>query len=138
MKTFKTILTSFLVLSLVGAASAATTYLRITGSTAYRAATHSAIQHVLALNGQYTYAYLDYPRRIGSSPSLTQANTAIFSQTILGNTWIIKTNFTGSVGGINTVAGLLTVGPGGSAFGGGGWLKAHRTKSSAIRSANDR
>jgi hypothetical protein len=113
-KAFKTILVSLLTLSLVGAASAATTHLRITGSTAFRAATHQAIQDILKLNGSYTFAY------VGSS--VAKANTAIFTQTIAGNTTIIKTNFTGSVGGIATAAGLLTEGPGGNSFGGGGWL----------------
>jgi hypothetical protein len=113
-KALKTILVSLLTLSLVGAASAATTYLRITGSTAFRAATHTAIQDVLKLNGSYTFAY------VGSS--LAKANTAIFTQTISGNTTIIKTNFIGSVGGVATVTKLLTEGPGGTSFGGGGWL----------------
>jgi hypothetical protein len=113
-KALKTILVSLLTLSLIGAASAATTYLRITGSTAFRAATHTAIQNVLKLNGSYTFAY------VGSSP--TKANTAIFTQTISGNTTIIKTNFIGSVGGVATVTKLLTEGLGGNSFGGGGWL----------------
>jgi hypothetical protein len=61
--------------------------------------------------GGYTFAYV--------GDSLAKANTAIFTQTVGGNTTIIKTSFSYPVvDGIATVAGLLTVGSGGTAFGG--------------------
>ena len=114
MKLLKTIVASCLALTLISAASAQTT-IRITGSTAYRAAVYQAIQNILAPG--YVYGYT------GNS-GVSKASQAIFT----GNTStggiavIIKTSFSGSVGGISTLAANLTIGTGGTFTGGGGWL----------------
>jgi len=116
-KAFKTILVSLLTLALVSAASAAATDIKITGSTAYRAAAYSAIGHILKAG--YTFGWVG---KAGSS--LNSSNEAIFHGfTSTGNIEVfIKTSFTGSVGGVAAIAGQLTIGAGGSAFGGGAFL----------------
>jgi hypothetical protein len=113
MKLLKTILASCLAFALISAASAQTT-IRITGSTAFRAAVYQAIQNILAPG--YVYGY--------SGTTLSKASQAIFTgNTSVGSiSVIIKTSFSGSVGGISTVAADLTIGPGGTFTGGGGWL----------------
>ena len=113
MKLLKTLAASTLAFMLVSAASAQTT-LRITGSTAYRAAVYQAIQDILATG--FTYGY--------SGTTLSKASQAIFTGTTKtgGISVIIKTSFSGSVGGISTLAANLTIGPSGSFTGGGGWL----------------
>ncbi len=114
-KAFQTILASLLAFALIGTASAQTTFLRVTGSTAYRAAVYQAIQDNLQTG--YVYAYT-------GTGGLSKASQAIFTGTTKTSnvSVIIKTSFSGSVGGIATLAKNLTVGPGGTSFGGGGWL----------------
>jgi len=74
--------------------------INITGSTAYRGATHTAITHVL--DSGFTYAY--------TGGSLGGAGQAIFKGTIGGSTSVtIRTSWTGSVGGVQTVSQSLNV-----------------------------
>src|ERR1700693_2340883 len=111
-------LASLLALTLVCAASAQTT-LRVTGSTAYRAATLEAIANILKPG--FTLAY-----EASAAESWTKANIVIFTGTTTGGTSVvIKTAFFGSIGGVANLAGGLTVGPGGTAYTDGqtiGWL----------------
>jgi len=95
MKMLKIALASLIALAFAGVASAQTT-VRITGSTAFRAATVTAIQNLL--NTGYTYGY------IGSS--VTGANQSTFvGTTKVGNvSVIIKCSWAGSVGGVQTIA----------------------------------
>lgn len=113
LKTLKLILTSCLVITLAAVASAQTT-LRIAGSNADRASVHQAIQDILQPG--FTYGY--------SSSTLSKSNQAIFTGTTKTGSIsvIIKTSFTGAIGGIAILTANLTVGPGGSYTGGGGWL----------------
>ncbi|MEI6083039.1 MAG: hypothetical protein WCS70_01930 [Verrucomicrobiota bacterium] len=82
-------------LAIAGSASAQTVTLRITGSTAFRGATHNAILAMLQTNRVYGYA----------GTSFTGAGQAQFiGTTIVGNIpVIIKTSWAGSVGGIQTL-----------------------------------
>jgi len=91
----KLLLTTLFAVACVSVASAQTT-LRFTGSTAFRAATVTAIQNVL--NSGYTYGY------VGSS--VNGANQSIFVGTtkVGGLSVIIKCSFAGSVGGVQTIA----------------------------------
>ena len=95
MKMIKTALAALTALAFAGVASAQTT-VRITGSTAFRAATQTAIGNIL--NPGYTYAY------IGSS--LNGANQSTFVGTTKTGSLpvIIKCSFVGSVGGVQTIA----------------------------------
>ena len=84
----------------VGLASAATTTIHVTGSTAYRASAITAICNVLNAQGAggVTAAY--------SGSSLTGANQSIiFGPTISGNQTIVEASFSGSVGGLQTLTG---------------------------------
>ena len=72
----------------------------ITGSTAYRANVYAAIQAVL--DSGYTYAYSD-------TSSLGKSTYAIFNGTISGTPVTIKTHFTGSEGGIQTLTTNLLI-----------------------------
>lgn len=74
----------------------AQTEIRITGSTAFRAATHTAIQNIL--NPGFTYAY--------TGTSFTGASAAVFHGTTVGTNVpvTIKTGWAGSVGGIQAIA----------------------------------
>jgi hypothetical protein len=94
MKAPKIILAGLLALSTAGAAQAQTV-IHITGSTAFRSAVHTAITHILT---NYTYAY--------TGTSFTGASSAIFTGTALTNgiSVIIKTSWSGSLAGIETVS----------------------------------
>ena len=100
MNVFKSILAGSLALSLIGTANAATT-IRITGSTAYRGVTHTAIGKILAAG--YTVGY--------AGSTLSGAGQAIFTGTTSTGSIsvIIKTSWSGSVGGVQTVAGSLPI-----------------------------
>lgn len=98
MKTLKTILAGLLTLACVSFAQAQTT-VRITGSTAYRGAVYNAITH--SYTAGYTYAY--------TGTSLSGAQQAIFVGTVGGQQVTTKTDFTGSEGGIQTVAGQVAI-----------------------------
>jgi hypothetical protein len=119
LKTSKTILAGLLALTLVGGASAATTVLHVTGSTAFRAATLVAISNILKPG--YKVAYV-----ASAAEAYSKANMVLFvGTTTTGVSVEIKTAFFGSIGGVANVAGGLTIGPGGTAYTDGqtiGWL----------------
>jgi len=100
MKLLKILMAGLFALVFVGTASAQTT-IRITGSTAFRKATHQAIGNIL--NPGFTVGF--------SGTDLTKASQAIFTGTtkIGSNSVIIKTSWSGSVGGVQTLAQNLTV-----------------------------
>jgi hypothetical protein len=79
------------------ATAGAQTEIRITGSTAFRSAVHSAIIAKMSENsGTYTYGY--------TGPTLDKAGQAIFKGTINGNSVTVLTGFSGSAAGIRDVA----------------------------------
>ncbi|MBV8280101.1 MAG: hypothetical protein JO170_33220, partial [Verrucomicrobia bacterium] len=82
--------------------------------TAYRAAVYQAIADILQPGFVFGY----------SGTTASKASQAIYTGTTKTSNLavIIKTSFSGSVGGISTLAANLTIGPGGSFTGGGGWL----------------
>ena len=96
-----TMIAGLAALAIAGSASAQTITIRITGSTAYRGQTHNAIGHIL--NTGYVFGY--------AGTSLGKAGQAEFQgTTIVGNIPVdIKTSWSGSVGGVQTLANNLTV-----------------------------
>ena len=78
----------------------AQTTVRITGSTAYRTQTHNAIRNIY--DAGFTYGY--------TGASFGGASQAIFHGTVGGQTVHIKTTWSGSEGGIQTVAGSVAIG----------------------------
>jgi hypothetical protein len=102
-----------LALALIQVVSAQTT-IHIAGANSDRASVYQAIEDILQPG--YVFGY--------EGSSLAKANQAIFTGTTTsgGISVIIKTSFSGSVGGISVLAANLTVGPGGTYTGGGGWL----------------
>ncbi|HEY2712933.1 MAG TPA: hypothetical protein VGI60_10490 [Chthoniobacterales bacterium] len=100
MKLLKLMTGSILVLALVGTAQAATT-MRLTGSTAFRSNTHTAIQNIFDA-GTVTFAYLD---NAGGTATISNTSAAIFKGNIAGVATTIKTHWSGSEAGIQTVAG---------------------------------
>ena len=95
----KAITGSLLAWALVSVAQADTT--RITGSTAFRSNTHTAITNIFDA-GTLTYAYLDNSSGTGT---LSNTTAAIFKGNIGGVPSTIKSHWSGSEGGIQTVAG---------------------------------
>jgi hypothetical protein len=96
MKAPKILLAGLLALSTAGIAQAQTV-IHITGSTAFRSAVHTAITHILVPG--FTYGY--------SGTSFGGANQAIFTGTANTNGGIpviIKTSWSGSLAGIETVS----------------------------------
>ncbi len=84
------------VLSTTAATVTAQTVIRITGSTAFRAATNASIGNIL--NAGYTYGY--------SGASFSGANQTIFTGTTKAPTStsvIIKCSWSGAVGGVKTI-----------------------------------
>jgi hypothetical protein len=100
MKTAKLLMAGALAISAANLADAQTV-IRLTGSTAFRAATHAAITN--SLQPGYTFAY--------SGSSIGSASQAIFTGVAKTNgaSVIIKTSWSGSVGGIQTVANQLNI-----------------------------
>lgn len=92
MKAIKTILASLLLLAFASAVEAQTR-IHITGSSAFRASTYTALLNIL--EGE-TYAF--------TGATLPSATSAIFNGTINGQPVIVKTLFTGSEAGIQTVS----------------------------------
>lgn len=94
MKMNKLVTAGALALAFTGAASAQTV-LRLSGATAYRASTHSAIQEIMT--GE-SYGF------VGSN--LAGANEAIFKGTVAGvaGQVVIITKWSGSVGGVEDLA----------------------------------
>lgn len=99
MKPFKIIFASLMLAIVCAAQVHAQTTVRITGSTAYRGATHTAITKIFAPG--FTYAY--------TGATLGGAGAAIFTGTVGGQDVIIKTSWSGSVGGVQTVSNSLPV-----------------------------
>jgi len=101
MKSLKFAAMGLVALGMTHVASAVTVY--ITGSTAYRGQTHTAIMHLLgstngtSLPSGSTYGYI--------GGSLSGANAAIFKGTFSSTSVIIKTSWSGSAAGVQTVSG---------------------------------
>lgn len=99
MKSFKLIMASLLLAAAFAAQASAQTVVRITGSTAYRGATHTAVTKILAPG--FTYGYV--------GTTLSGAGAAIFTGNVGNTSVIIKTSWSGSVGGVQTVSNSLPV-----------------------------
>jgi len=124
MKSLKFAAVGLVALVMSHMASAVTIY--ITGSSAYRSYTHTAIMRLLgssngtSLPAGSTYGYVD--------GSLSDADAAIFKGTFSSTTVTIKTSWSGSAAGIQTVAananqftvGFLADGTTTTQFGSGG------------------
>lgn len=98
MKTLKTLLAGLLALTCVSMAKAQTK-VYLTGSTAFRGNTYAAITHIY--DPGFTFGY--------TGDTLSGAGQAIFDGNIGGQRVIIKTDWTGSEGGIQTVAGQVAI-----------------------------
>jgi hypothetical protein len=98
MKTLKTLTAGLLALAMASAASAVT--LHITGSTAFRGATMTAVEHLMIAGGT-SYKATFYSG--DGSASLNGANIAILTGTISGTAVTVKAHWTGSTGGIQSV-----------------------------------
>ena len=96
MKSIKTLILSFSIATAITAGADAQTVVTITGSTAFRSATHNAIKNVLTSSGTPSIAH--------TGASLSSASQAIFKGSIAGNQVIIKTGWSGSVAGVQTVS----------------------------------
>jgi hypothetical protein len=114
MKILPTILFGACALALVSSASA-DTVLRLTGSTAFRAQTHKAIINIL--NGgpvQAAFERVSNGTISGTATSLSGSDRAVFIGTISGRgdlgTVTVKTSWSGSTGGIQTVSNSLAIG----------------------------
>src|SRR5262245_13182665 len=94
----KTFFAALMFVACVSIAQAQTT-VYLTGSTAYRGNTHLAIRNIY--DPGVTYGY--------TGTSFGGASQAIFHGTIGGNTVHIKTSWSGSEGGIQTVAGSVSI-----------------------------
>ena len=96
-----TMIAGLAALAIAGSASAQTITIRITGSTAFRKPTHIAIGNIL--NPGYTFGY--------AGSDVTKAGQAEFrGTTIVGSIPVdIKTSWSGSVGGMQTLVQNLNV-----------------------------
>jgi hypothetical protein len=86
-------LTALSVIAFSSSAAIAQTTVTMTGSTAYRASTHAAI--LASFSGPYTFAY--------TGANATNAQAAIYAGTVAGNSVVIKTSWSGAVGGTKSV-----------------------------------
>jgi len=103
--------------------ASAQTVIHITGSTAFRAAAHQAILHILQSGAVYGY----------TGTSLNSASQAIFTGTTVAPTStsvIIKTSWSGSVGGLLVLTNNLVV-PNTGIGVVGGWLVNGTTQSTS-------
>lgn len=96
--TLKTFTVGLVALACISIAQAQTT-VRFTGSTAYRGNVHAAITHIY--DAGFTYGY--------TGTSLGGAAQAIFLGTVGGQPFTIKTSWSGSEGGIQTVAAQVSI-----------------------------
>jgi hypothetical protein len=80
-------------------AAQAQTVVHITGSTAFRSAAHNAIKNILGANVTYGF----------TGTSFTGASQAIFTGWVGGQPVVIKTSWSGSTGGYQTVAQAIPV-----------------------------
>jgi hypothetical protein len=103
MKIFKLITSGLLGLTLFSSAQAANLYL--TGSTAFRSSTHNAITHIFDA-GTLQYAYID---NAAGTATANNSSAAIYQGKIGGAAITIKTHWSGSEAGVQTVAGGFTV-----------------------------
>lgn len=103
MKLFKFLAASAAMLAFASSSFADVT-LKFTGSTAFRAAAHSAMRDMLTFGGGQGFAF--------DGTTLTGANNSIFKGTIAGNPGLgvvtIKCSWSGSTGGIQTLTSGLT------------------------------
>lgn len=122
MKSSRFILASLLALGSAGMASAQTV-IHITGSTSFRAAAYAAIEGIL--ESGFTGAYT-------GTGSIGSANQAIFKGTATnGTSVVIKTSFSGGIGGIIVLTQNLPVPD--SAIGvSGGWLSNAELPASGV------
>ena len=112
MKIIKTLLAGVLAIGLVSAAQAQTP-IRLTGSTAFRSLTLTGILNIM--DPGYTYGYV--------GATYTSSKYAIIKGNVNGSPVTIKTSWTGSEAGVQTVANgtiLVTYLPDNSATSGGG------------------
>ena len=100
MKPLRLITCTILALSCLGIAQAQTE-MYVTGSTAFRGNTHTAIQNIFDA-GTCTFAYLD---NAGGTATISNTSAAIFKGNISGVATTIESHWSGSEGGIQTVAG---------------------------------
>jgi hypothetical protein len=96
MKSIKPLILSLSIAAAFAASAEAQTVVTITGSTAFRSATHNAIKNLLTASGTPSIAH--------TGSSLSSASQAIFKGSISGNQVIIKTGWSGSVAGVQTVS----------------------------------
>ena len=113
MKMLKTVTLGAIALSTIGAMSAADTVIKITGSTAFRAATYAAIVNTLPSPKVVFF---------GNS-SLAKASQATFVSGTAGNQTIVQCCFAGSVGGINWLVNNTNVATSLTALDTQAWLK---------------
>ena len=114
MKLLPTILAGAIALGFVTTASA-DTVLRLTGSTAFRAQTHKAIINIL--NGgtvQAAFERISSGAPSATATTLSGSDRAVFIGTISGHpelgTVTVKTSWSGSTGGIQTVSNSIAIG----------------------------
>jgi hypothetical protein len=96
MKSIKAIILSVSVAAAISGSADAQTVVTITGSTAFRSSTHNAIKNLLTASGT--------PSVTHTGSSLSSASQAIFKGSISGTEVIIKTGWSGSVAGVQTVS----------------------------------
>lgn len=101
MKTIKTVILGATALAAGAALADAQTRLNFTGSTAYRGATVNAI-HAAFDSGTLAYAYTGSAASSGNPD--TGANAGVYTGTIGGVSFVVKTFWTGSEAGIQAVA----------------------------------
>lgn len=100
MKTLKTLMAGFVAVACVSIAQAQTT-VRFTGSTALRLNTLNAIKNIYDPVPAVTYGY--------TGTNFGGSNQAIFIGTIGGQPTTVKTSWSGSEGGMQTVAGSVAI-----------------------------
>src|SRR5690348_7254632 len=103
MKILSSLTGGLLALALASAAHAQTT-MRITGSTAFRSNAINAVINIYDA-GTVTYAYID---NAGGTATVNSATWAIFKGNVGGVSTTVKAHWTGSEGGMQTVAGAPT------------------------------
>ena len=96
MKSIKPFILSLSIAAAFAASAEAQTVVTITGSTAFRSATHNAIKNLLTTSGTPSIAH--------TGSSLSSAGQSIFKGSISGNQVIIKTGWSGSVAGVQNVS----------------------------------
>jgi len=96
MKSIKPLILSLSIAAAFAASAEAQTEVYITGSTAFRSVTHTAIKNVLATGGNYSIAH--------TGSTFSSASQSIFKGTIGGNPVIIKAGWSGAVAGGQTVS----------------------------------